>query len=60
MEMDAMVSITPQMVKKILSKYGTEVTLEEAEKILSFLTTLASISLEQVKSIESNPTVCRQ
>lgn len=52
MEMDPKVSITPQKVKKILSKHGTVVTLEEAEKILSFMTQLASISLAQAKFVE--------
>jgi hypothetical protein len=44
--------ITPKKVMDILAKSGTFVTYSEAEIILSFLTNLASISLQQTKENE--------
>jgi hypothetical protein len=50
--MENITSITPEKVMEILAKNGTFVTYSEAEIILSFLTNLASISLQQTKENE--------
>lgn len=41
-------SIKPEIIVKMLKKYGQEVTLSEAEMILFFMFKLADISINQV------------
>ena len=50
--MEIVTDITPKKVVEILAENGTFVTYSEAEIILSFLTNLASISLQQTKDNE--------
>lgn len=42
-----MKEMQPQDVVDILRKHGTEVTMQQADKILKFMTTLAHIQIAQ-------------
>jgi hypothetical protein len=50
--MELETKITPEKVMEILKENGTFVTHQEAEQILTLLTSLASISLNQKKDNE--------
>ena len=39
--------MTPQRAQKILKEYGTNLTLEEAEKVIEFMQMLAKIAVAQ-------------
>lgn len=47
MEKRYMKKISPEKVISILSSYGEDISLEEAETLLDFLYELASIALRQ-------------
>jgi hypothetical protein len=39
--------MTPQLAQKILKEHGTNLTLEEAEKVIEFMQMLAKIAVAQ-------------
>ena len=39
--------MTPQRAQKILKEHGTDLTLEEAEKVIEFMQMLAKIAVAQ-------------
>ena len=47
MEKDKTNELTPERVRKILKKKGTEVDLEEAQAILEFVKKIAHIAVNQ-------------
>lgn len=47
MEKDKTNNLTPERVKQILRKKGTEVDLEEAQAILEFVKKIAHIAVNQ-------------
>ena len=55
-----MKEITPEKVKKMLAEQGTEVTVEEAQTILTFMTDLATIELEGIFENESIVSIAQQ
>ncbi|MEO8174941.1 MAG: hypothetical protein ABI581_17730, partial [Sediminibacterium sp.] len=60
MESEAKQKVTPKKVKDILAKHGTEVTLEEAEIIMTFLYRMGEVAIAQQQFLKLNPPACPQ
>lgn len=47
-------SVTPEQAVEILRKYGTEITLEEAEIILNLMYKMSKFNIEQLSNNENS------